>query len=132
DTGTAHGSTTSARARPRPGNSCINSMAANLPIHVEKVLRSDEPIARVVDSEGADAVVDREEERQGDQNEDIENGRCDEKRTEQLGAIEQEPVSWSGSKFRDRRHGGDSALSVEDLAPLADEAAQLPFRPPAP
>src|SRR5262249_58591113 len=88
---------------------------------------SDEPITRVEDREGADTVVDGEEERQRDQDEDIENGRCDEKRTEQLGAIEQEAVSRPGSKFRDRRHGGDSPLSVDGLAPLPIAVAQLPF-----
>ena len=65
--------------------------------HIDEILQPDELIVRIENREGADAVIDGEEERQRDQNKDIEDCWSDEERADQLGTVEQE------AGFRPRR-----------------------------
>src|SRR5262249_58307443 len=94
---------------------------------VDEVLQPDEPIARVEDGEGADAVIDGEEKRQRDQNKDIEDRWSNEERADQLRTVEQEPGFRPGGDNCDRSHADISALGASGVAPIPIEIAQLRF-----
>src|SRR4029077_6883949 len=85
--------------------------------HIDEILQPDELIVRIENGEGADAVIDGEEERQRDQNKDIEDCWSDEERADQLGTVEQE------AGFRPRRIdcdcGHDGSSLVTDVGSCA-------------